>query len=156
MLPICNLQKIGAPSSFVSIHPETGAVDEESIQNALNASERIKAIILIDPNNPTGFPIETEVLERIADIAEKHNSLILTDEVYASFSLERVALCKLNEPKTNNSFDAISKIERSTGVRLGSLYLAPEAREFIAREILEPECPGFMKNIPICDGFFFS
>ena len=54
------------------------------------------------------------------------------------------------------AFDAISKIERSTGVRLGSLYLASEAREFIAREILEPECPGFIENIPICDGFFFS
>ena len=46
----------------VSIHPETGAVDEESIQNALNASERIKAIILIDPNNPTGFPLKLRFL----------------------------------------------------------------------------------------------
>lgn len=140
----------------VSIHPETGAVDEESIQNALNASERIKAIILIDPNNPTGFPIETEVLERIADIAEKHNSLILTDEVYASFFPGKSSIVQIERAKKRTiRLDAISKIERSTGVRLGSLYLAPEAREFIAREILEPECPGFIEKYSDMRWFLF-
>lgn len=140
----------------ISINPETGEVDEESIQNALHSPKRIKAIILIDPNNPTGFPLEKKVLESITDIAEKHNSIILTDEVYAHFFPKKESISKIERAKKRTiHLDAISKIERSTGVRLGSLYLAPEARYFIAQKILEPECPGFLEKYSDMRWFLF-
>ena len=43
---------------------------------------RTKAILINSPNNPTGFVVPQSVLEQIAEIAKKHDLLVITDEVY--------------------------------------------------------------------------
>ena len=45
-------------------------------------TERTKAIVVINPNNPTGAVYTREVLEGIADIAREHSLLLLADEIY--------------------------------------------------------------------------
>lgn len=140
----------------ISIDAETGELDEESFQNAKNSSERIKAIILIDPNNPTGFPLEPDVLEKIANIAEEHNSVILSDEVYSQFFEGKTSIVLFeNARKRTIRINALSKIERSTGVRFGDVYLSPEAQKFIAERIIEPECPGFLEKYQDARWFLF-
>lgn len=46
------------------------------------ASSRTRAIVLINPNNPSGANYSQELLERIAAIAVKHHLLLLVDEIY--------------------------------------------------------------------------
>jgi aminotransferase len=46
-------------------------------------TEKTKAIILCSPNNPTGTTLVKEELERIAEIIEKHDLLVISDEIYA-------------------------------------------------------------------------
>jgi aspartate/methionine/tyrosine aminotransferase len=140
----------------ISIDAQTGILDEKSFQLASSHNERIKAIILIDPNNPTGFPLDKGTLEKITDIAEKNNSIILSDEVYSQFFSEKESIVSIEEAKKRTiRLNALSKIERSTGVRLGDVYLAPEAKEFITHEILEPECPGFTEKYSDIRWFLF-
>ena len=140
----------------ISIDPETGELDEESFENAKHSSERIKAIILINPNNPTGFPLEKEVLEKIADIAEQHNAIILSDDVYAQFFEGNMSIVQIPKARKRTiRINALSKIERSTGVRFGDVYLAPEARDFIAQDIVEKDCPGFVEKYQDARWFMF-
>ena len=51
-------------------------------------TSKTKAIIICYPNNPTGTSITYEELEKIADLAKKHNILIFSDEIYAELSFD--------------------------------------------------------------------
>ncbi|WP_010676380.1 aminotransferase [Bacillus timonensis] len=51
-------------------------------------TDRTKAIIICSPNNPTGTMLNKEELEAIAKIVEKHDLLVISDEIYAELSYE--------------------------------------------------------------------
>ncbi|MDR4889377.1 aminotransferase [Fredinandcohnia sp. QZ13] len=51
-------------------------------------SDRTKAIIICSPNNPTGTMLKKEELEAIAKIVEKHDLVVISDEIYAELSYE--------------------------------------------------------------------
>ncbi|MBO1510794.1 aminotransferase [Metabacillus bambusae] len=53
-------------------------------------TEKTKAIILCSPNNPTGTTLVKEELERIAEIIEKHDLLVISDEIYAELTYDDV------------------------------------------------------------------
>lgn len=54
--------------------------DTEHVQAQL--SDRTRAIVIINPNNPTGAVYSRQTLDRLLDIARRHNLLVLTDEIY--------------------------------------------------------------------------
>ncbi len=51
-------------------------------------TDRTKAIIICSPNNPTGTMLKKEELEAIAKIVEKHDLIVISDEIYAELSYE--------------------------------------------------------------------
>ncbi|MGM7722600.1 aminotransferase [Metabacillus sp. Hm71] len=51
-------------------------------------TEKTKAIILCSPNNPTGTVLAKEDLERIAEVIEKHDLLVISDEIYAELTYD--------------------------------------------------------------------
>ncbi|MCC3355722.1 aminotransferase [Bacillus sp. REN16] len=51
-------------------------------------TDRTKAIIICSPNNPTGSMLRKEELEAIAKIVEKHDLIVISDEIYAELSYE--------------------------------------------------------------------
>jgi len=131
----------------ISIDPENGQLNQESFEQAKNYHQRIKAIILIHPNNPSGFPISQENLEKIAEIAEKNNAIILSDEVYAQFFDNFKSIVQIEKAKKRSlRLNALSKIERATGLRMGDFYIPSQTNDFISQEILEKDCQGFLKK----------
>ncbi len=123
--------------SFVlSVDPFTGDLLEESLQHLEQFDGELKAVILIDPNNPTGFSLTEESLRRIAGVARKHNALIITDEVYTSFFPRKKTMVDF-APERTVRIDARSKIERSTGLRFGDMFISKEANEYITKQILQ-------------------
>ena len=60
-------------------------------------TEKTKLLILSYPNNPTGAVMSREELERIAQVAVKHDLLVLTDEIYAelSYGMEFTSIASL-------------------------------------------------------------
>jgi aspartate/methionine/tyrosine aminotransferase len=57
--------------------------DVEDIRNKVRYNDSIAGILLLSPDNPTGAVYDREVLEAIADIARKHDIMLIADEIYA-------------------------------------------------------------------------
>src|SRR5688572_28370784 len=68
---------------YYRCHAGNGFLPDADELEAL-VSSRTRAIVLINPNNPTGAAYPREVLERIVAIAARHNQLLMTDEIYDS------------------------------------------------------------------------
>ena len=60
--------------------------DVEHMASQIN--ERTKAIVLINPNNPTGAVYTKEILQAIAELARKHQLLVFSDEIYSDIVYE--------------------------------------------------------------------
>ncbi|WNL46809.1 aminotransferase class I/II-fold pyridoxal phosphate-dependent enzyme [Dyella sp. BiH032] len=102
---------------------------------------RTRAIVLINPNNPTGAVYPRELLERIVQIAERHHLLLLSDEIYDEIlydgaQFEPLAKVAGNVPCV--SFGGLSKVHRACGYRVGWMSLSGEpARTAEYRDALQ-------------------
>ncbi|MED3562477.1 aminotransferase [Bacillus xiapuensis] len=71
----------------VSTSPENGfKVTPEQIEAAI--TEKTKAILICSPNNPTGTMLTREDLTELARIIEKHDLIVVSDEIYAELSYD--------------------------------------------------------------------
>ena len=96
-------------------------------------TSKTKAIIICYPNNPTGTSITYEELEKIADLAKKHDLLIFSDEIYAelSFGLFRSIGTIPGIKERLIYLNGFSKAHSMTGWRVG--YIA--APGYIIEEV---------------------
>lgn len=83
---------------------------------------RTRAIVLINPNNPTGAVYPRETLEAIARIAEQHQLVVFSDEIYDQMTYdgaEFVPMATLVEDTLCATFSGLSKVYRACGYRVG-------------------------------------
>ena len=139
--PYVNLnQSRGIETVMIRIEPYTGVINQKDLEKAMD--QDIEMIVTIDPNNPTGFSMQGELLDQVADLAEKTNALIVTDEVYQSFLKGKKSLVQHpSAGKRTLRIDSLSKIERSTGLRFGDVLITKEAEKFISESILKNSLP---------------
>jgi len=94
----------------------------ERLQEVLS-EEKIKAVILISPDNPTGRVIERGTAKALADLAKDHDFLIITDEAYRTLVYEgEHTYIYLLAPEHVVSLNAFSKDPGIPGWRLGFVY----------------------------------
>jgi alanine-synthesizing transaminase len=89
---------------------------------ATKITDRTKAIVVINPNNPTGAVYPREVLEPIVDLAREHGLLLLADEIYDQIlydDTEHFALGALASDVLCVTFNGLSKAYRVAGYRAG-------------------------------------
>jgi alanine-synthesizing transaminase len=94
--------------------------DIEDIKNKIN--DKTRAIILINPHNPTGSIISAETLRQIIDIAKKHNLVILADEIYDKLLMDGKHLtscASLDRDVPMVTFGGLSKNFMVPGFRIG-------------------------------------
>lgn len=120
----------------IGIDPVTGKVEEGTKEKLEAFKGEVKMVVLIDPNNPTGFIATEELVDVLVDFAEKKNALIITDEVYSSFFETKVMIFDKASKRTIR-MDARSKIERATGLRFGDYLITKEGNKFISENILQ-------------------
>jgi aspartate aminotransferase len=93
----------------------------ESIEGAI--TPRTKILVLNSPSNPTGAVIPRKILEKIAEIAVKHNIFVISDEVYEHFIYDGVEHCSIGSlpgmSARTFTVNAASKTYAMTGWRLG-------------------------------------
>ncbi len=70
----------GAQPIFVPLHPPQFSFDEGELTRAFE--QRPKALILCNPSNPTGKVFSLDELKFIADLADRYDVFVITDEVY--------------------------------------------------------------------------
>ncbi|MCC6552118.1 MAG: aminotransferase class I/II-fold pyridoxal phosphate-dependent enzyme [Polyangiaceae bacterium] len=114
------LAKIGARAVYYRTLPEEGfAPDLE--QMSASITERTRAVILIDPNNPTGAVYPERVRRGVLELAERRGLVVLADEVYADLAFERPVppLGSLDPDGLVLSFSSLSKGYLAPGWRCG-------------------------------------
>lgn len=85
---------------------------------------RTRAIVITNPNNPTGACYGVEELNRIAAIVQRNDLFLCADEVYREFSFDEPARSILQLPGLNQHavvIDSVSKRYSATGARVGAL-----------------------------------
>ncbi|HEX2962289.1 MAG TPA: aminotransferase class I/II-fold pyridoxal phosphate-dependent enzyme [Ignavibacteriales bacterium] len=94
--------------------------DIEDIKSKIN--DKTRAIILINPNNPTGALYSTEVLHQIVDLALEHNLVIFADEIYDKLLYDgkkHTSIASLNKDVPCITFGGLSKNYMVPGFRIG-------------------------------------
>ena len=86
---------------------------------------RTKAILICNPNNPTGYLYTKREMLQIRDLVKKHNLYLISDEVYREFIYTKapyVSACHLEGIEDNVILvDSVSKRYSECGIRIGAL-----------------------------------
>ncbi|WLP91950.1 pyridoxal phosphate-dependent aminotransferase [Gordonia sp. NB41Y] len=94
---------------------------------AAKITDRTRAIVLINPNNPTGAVYPTEVLEQILDLARRHDLIVFSDEIYDKILYDgatHVSTASLAPDVLCVTFGGLSKVYRCAGLRSGWMALS--------------------------------
>lgn len=89
-------------------------------------TERTKALVVINPNNPTGAVYTREVLTQMVDLARRHQLLLLADEIYDKIlydDAEHINVATLAPDMLCLTFNGLSKAYRVAGYRAGWLAI---------------------------------
>jgi len=89
-------------------------------------TERTKALVVINPNNPTGAVYGREVLDQIVELARNHQLLLLADEIYDKILYDdaaHISLATLAPDQLCLTFNGLSKAYRVAGYRAGWLTI---------------------------------
>ena len=116
----------GKPVILNTYEEEDFQVNTERMENLI--TNRTKAIIINTPNNPTGNCLTRETLENIAEIAKKHDLIVIADDIYTLFSFQEpfIPIASLPGMKERTIIlGSFSKDYAMTGWRLGYV-IAPQ------------------------------
>ncbi|MCH9798605.1 MAG: pyridoxal phosphate-dependent aminotransferase [Betaproteobacteria bacterium] len=108
----------------------------QDIESKINANTR--AIVVINPNNPTGALYPKETLLGIIDIARHHNLVIFADEIYDKVLYdenEHISMASLAEDVLFVTFNGLSKNYRACGYRAGWMIISGD--KIFAQEYIE-------------------
>lgn len=99
---------------------------------------KTKAIVLINPNNPTGAVYSKEILEEIIKIAREHQLMIFSDEIYDRLVMddeEHISIASLAPDLFCVTFSGLSKSHMIAGFRIGWMILS--GNKEIAKDYIE-------------------
>ncbi|HRC81653.1 MAG TPA: pyridoxal phosphate-dependent aminotransferase [Sedimentibacter sp.] len=116
----------GIPLELPTYEEEDFQVNVKRLESLI--TERTKALIINSPNNPTGSCLTPEVMKEIAQIAEKYDLLVISDDIYTSFSFQNpfVPFASLQGMKERTIIiNSFSKNFTMTGWRVGNI-IAPD------------------------------
>ncbi|WP_066094009.1 pyridoxal phosphate-dependent aminotransferase [Xanthomonas massiliensis] len=111
---------------YYTCDPANGFLPDPAKIEAL-VSPRTRAIVLINPNNPSGASYPRELLERIVAIARKHDLLLMVDEIYDQIlydGAQFVPVAPIAGDHPCLTFSGLSKVHRACGWRVGWAVLS--------------------------------
>jgi len=85
-------------------------------------NDKTRAIVIINPNNPTGALYPEETLRKLIDVALEHNLVIFSDEIYSKLLFDNkkhVSIASLSKDASVVTFNGLSKAYLATGFRIG-------------------------------------
>lgn len=121
--------------------------DLEDIKKKINS--RTKAIVIINPNNPTGALYPKELLQQIVETAREHQLIIFSDEIYDRLVMdeeEHVSIASLAPDLFCVTFSGLSKSHMIAGFRIGWMVLS--GNKTMARDYIEGI--NMLSNMRLC------
>ena len=101
-------------------------------------TSRTKAIVIINPNNPTGALYPREILQQIVDIAREHHLIIFSDEIYDRLVMdgaEHISIASMAPDLFCVTFSGLSKSHMIAGFRIGWMILS--GNKAVAKDYIE-------------------
>ena len=102
--------------------PESSGFNPDVAAIERLVTKRTRAIVVINPNNPTGAVYDREVLQAIADLAARHGLVVLSDEIYDQMVYDDarfIPMATLCPDTLCATFSGLSKVYRACGYRVG-------------------------------------
>lgn len=130
----------GNPITYETIEEENWQPNVEDIRKKI--SKKTKAIVIINPNNPTGALANKKKIEKILDIAGEYGLTVISDEIYDQINYEKdfESTSKLAKDIPVVGLNGFSKVYLMTGWRLGYVYFHDQKEELKnLREAIEKE-----------------
>ncbi|MGH9916510.1 MAG: pyridoxal phosphate-dependent aminotransferase, partial [Pyrinomonadaceae bacterium] len=122
-----------ASPRYVQLKPPEWSFDRQELRAAFN--DRTRAIVICNPNNPTGKVFSREEMEFIADLCIKHNVLCFTDEIYEHIiypasdgtDVQHISMAQIDGMRDRTVIiNSMSKTYSVTGWRVGYCIASPE------------------------------
>jgi alanine-synthesizing transaminase len=120
----------GTPVHYLCDETDGWQPDIADIESKI--TERTKALVVINPNNPTGAVYSREILTQMAELARKHQLLLLADEIYDKILYDGAAhesTAALAPDLVVLTLSGLSKTYRAPGFRTGWLLVSGPRRE---------------------------
>ena len=115
----------GTPVHYICDEQAEWYPDIDDIKKKV--TPRTKAIVIINPNNPTGALYPREVLEEIVEVARQNNLIIFSDEIYDRLvmdGLEHISIASMAPDLFCVTFSGLSKSHMIAGYRIGWMVLS--------------------------------
>jgi alanine-synthesizing transaminase len=119
----------GVPRHYLCDEGSGWLPDLEDIRTKVGPTTR--AIVVINPNNPTGALYPVELLEEILEIARRHQLIVFADEIYDKVvydGLHHTAIASLADDVLCVTFNGLSKNYRACGYRAGWMVVSGDKR----------------------------
>jgi len=133
------LGKLGCPENPYFLD-EANGWQPDLADLAAKINSRTRAIVLINPNNPTGSVCERKTLEGVLELAARHDLVVFADEIYDKLVLEgsqHLSIASLRPDVPVLTFNGLSKAYLGPGLRMGWAILSgPGARLGELREAI--------------------
>ncbi|WP_207940867.1 alanine-synthesizing transaminase AlaT [Enterococcus sp. DIV2402] len=119
----------GKPVHYICDEESEWNPDVADIRSKITS--KTKAIVLINPNNPTGAVYPKEILEQIVEIAREFDLIIFSDEIYDRLLMDghqHIPIATLAPDRPVVTFSGLSKSHRVAGFRVGWMVLSGDKR----------------------------
>ena len=116
----------GVPVELPTYEKEDFQIDIDRLESLIN--ERTKALVINTPSNPTGNCLTVDTMKKIADIAERYDLIVISDDIYTAFSYQHpfVPFVSIGNMKSRTCvINSFSKDFTMTGWRIGNI-IAPD------------------------------
>jgi alanine-synthesizing transaminase len=126
----------GRPVHYICDEQQDWFPDIEDMRKKITPNT--KAIVVINPNNPTGALYPDEILLQIIELARQHQLIIYADEIYDKVLYDghtHTSIAALCEDVLCVTFNGLSKSYRSCGYRAGWMVLSGEKKH--AKDYIE-------------------
>jgi len=126
----------GGVAKYYDCAPDNGFVPVPEELEA-QITPRTRAIVVINPNNPSGAVYDEKILRKIAALAERHGLVLLADEIYDQMVYDDarfVPMATLLDGGVCLTFSGLSKVYRACGYRVGWCVFSGDlehARDYI-------------------------
>lgn len=137
----------GKPVHYICDEESDWYPDIEDIKSKI--TDQTKAIVIINPNNPTGAVYPEDILLKIADIAREHELMIFSDEIYDRLVMDGIkhtSIAALAPDLFCITLNGLSKSHMAAGFRVGWMVLSgakEKAKDYI-------EGLNMLSNMRLC------
>jgi aspartate/methionine/tyrosine aminotransferase len=131
----------GVPIAYETLEKENWQPNIDDLRKKI--TKKTCAIVIINPNNPTGAVYDSKTIKEIIDVAGEYDLPIISDEIYDQITYEKtfVSAANLTTDVPVIGLNGFSKVYQMTGWRLGYMYFKGQGAQLdVLKDGVEKQC----------------